>query len=123
MENEHNLIPRNFGGEPFAALVEEIDEYAILLLDTNGNILNWNQSAEKIKGYSAAEIIGKNFRQFYTKADQDAKLPEKLMTMAMKTGKAIDEGLRVRKNGETFWGSIVIKALYDQGNVLTGFLK
>jgi PAS domain S-box-containing protein len=123
MKDENNLIPMNFDGEPFAALVEEIDEYAILLLDTAGNILNWNQSAEKIKGYTATEIVGKHFRQFYTKTDQDAKLPEQLIKIAIETGKAMDEGFRVRKDGETFWGSIVIKALHNERNVLTGFLK
>jgi PAS domain S-box-containing protein len=109
--------------DPFQTLVDEIDDYAILLLDEEGNILNWNQGAEKIKGYKPEEIIGKNFRNFYTKHDQATNLPERLIEKAITTGKAFDEGMRVRKNGDMFWGTTVIKALYDDDKHLKGFLK
>jgi PAS domain S-box-containing protein len=104
-------------------MVEEIEDYAILLLDENGNIENWNKGAEKIKGYKADEIVGKNFRLFYTEEDRKNGKPESLIETAKKEGKAISEGWRVRKNRSMFWGSIVITAIHDtQGNII-GFTK
>jgi len=92
-------------------------------MDKEGFIQNWNKGAEKIKGYSASEIIGKNFRLFYRKEDQDRKLPEALILEAAEKGKASHEGWRVRKDGTTFWGNIVITALHDENNNLIGFTK
>jgi PAS domain S-box-containing protein len=104
-------------------MVEEIEDYAILLLDENGNIENWNKGAEKIKGYKAEEIIGKNFKLFYTDEDRKTGKPESLIETAKNAGKAISEGWRVRKDRSMFWGSIVITAIHDtQGNII-GFTK
>ncbi len=104
-------------------IVEEVEDYAILFLSKEGNIENWNKGAEKIKGYKADEIIGKNFRLFYTEEDQNSALPERLIEEATQKGKASSEGWRVRKDGTTFLGSITITALHDNANNLTGFLK
>ncbi|MCX6199435.1 MAG: PAS domain S-box protein [Bacteroidetes bacterium] len=104
-------------------IIEQIEDYAILLLDENGIIEDWNKGAEKLKGYKAVEIIGKSFNVFYTAEDRASKLPEQLIAKAITNGKASDEGLRVCKNGITFWGSILITALFDEKNKLTGFLK
>lgn len=104
-------------------MINEIEDYAILMIDRNGVIQNWNKGAEKIKGYSADEIIGKNFRLFYRKEDQERKLPESLLDEAVRTGKANHEGWRVRKDGTTFWGNIVITALHDENNNVIGFTK
>jgi PAS domain S-box-containing protein len=104
-------------------MINEVEDYAILLMDKEGFIKNWNKGAEKIKGYTASEIVGKNFRIFYRKEDQDKKLPEFLIEQAAKKGKASHEGWRVRKDGTTFWGSIVITALHDDDNNLIGFTK
>jgi PAS domain S-box-containing protein len=104
-------------------MINEVEDYAILLMDKEGFIKNWNKGAEKIKGYTASEIIGKNFRLFYRKEDQEKKLPETLIEQAAKKGKASHEGWRVRKDGTTFWGSIVITALHDDDNNLIGFTK
>jgi PAS domain S-box-containing protein len=104
-------------------IIVEIEDYAILLLDEAGTVRDWNKGAEKLKGYKAEEIVGKNFRLFYTEEDREKKLPEKLIKKATQTGKAIDEGWRVRKDGSRFWGSILITALHDEENKLTGFLK
>jgi len=82
-----------------------------------------NKGAEKIKGYSASDIIGKNFRLFYRKEDQERKLPEMLIQEATEKGKASHEGWRVRKDGTTFWGNIVITALHDEVGNLIGFSK
>ncbi len=107
----------------FNSILAEIEDYAILLLDEKGNVKDWNKGAEKLKGYKAEEIIDKNFRLFYTAEDQQKKLPEELLKKALETGKASDEGWRLRKDGSCFWGSILITALHDEKNKLKGFLK
>lgn len=104
-------------------MIEEVEDYAILMIDKDGFIVNWNKGAEKIKGYREQEIISRNFRIFYTKEDQESKLPEKLLEIGEKTGKAHHEGWRVRKDGTTFWGSIVITAIHDEEGEVIGFTK
>ncbi|HVW96463.1 MAG TPA: GAF domain-containing protein [Mucilaginibacter sp.] len=84
----------------FNKMVEEIDDYAILLIDRDGNIENWNKGAEKIKGYAAAEIIGRHFSIFYTDEDRKNNRPQKLIDRAARKGVARDEGWRVRKRVE-----------------------
>lgn len=109
--------------ESYHKMIEEVEDYAILLLDNQGIIRNWNRGAEKIKGYSEKEIVGNHFRIFYPQSDQEAKLPEQLIREATEKGKAIHEGWRVRKDGTKFWGSIVITALHGKDNAITGFSK
>lgn len=104
-------------------MIDEVQDYAILLMDKDGYIQNWNKGAQNIKGYSEEEIIGKNFRVFYLKEDQESQLPEKLIQQAIQTGKANHEGWRVRKDGTTFWGNIVITALHDKEHNIIGFSK
>jgi PAS domain S-box-containing protein len=104
-------------------MVVEVEDYAIVLLDNNGIILNWNVGAEKIKGYTEEEIVGHNFRIFYLPQDQESGLPEKLIQQAVVQGKAVHEGWRVRKDGTRFWGSIVITALHNNKNEIIGFTK
>jgi PAS domain S-box-containing protein len=104
-------------------MIDEIEDYAILMMDTNGFIINWNKGAEKIKGYKESEIISKNFRQFYTKEDQESGLPERLLELGRRTGKASHEGWRVRKDGTKFWGSIVITAIHNEQGEVIGFSK
>ncbi|THU40248.1 PAS domain S-box protein [Niastella caeni] len=109
--------------EKFGKMISEVEDYAIFLLDTNGTIQSWNKGAEKIKGYTADEIIGKNFRQFYTSEDIKNELPEKLLKAAEEYGKAANEGWRQRKDGSTFWASVVITALHDEKGSIIGFSK
>jgi PAS domain S-box-containing protein len=109
--------------ERYQRMIEQIEDYAILMMDERGIIQNWNKGAEKIKGYKAEEIIGKSFQVFYLKEDQQRQLPQQLMREARQNGKAIHEGWRVRKDGSTFWGSIVVTALHDENNQLMGFTK
>jgi PAS domain S-box-containing protein len=104
-------------------MIAEILDYAIILLDADGTILSWNAGAEKIKGYSEKEILGQNFRIFYLPRDRQAMLPEKLIEQATKEGRARHVGQRVRKDGTTFWGSILITALHDDENEVIGFTK
>ncbi|RYY90818.1 MAG: PAS domain S-box protein [Chitinophagaceae bacterium] len=104
-------------------MIEEIQDYAIILMDTDGTILSWNKGAEQIKGYRADEILGQNFRLFYLPQDREAGLPEKLLEQAIKEGRARHIGRRLRKNGTMFWGSILITALHNEENEVVGFTK
>jgi PAS domain S-box-containing protein len=104
-------------------MIAEIQDYAIILLDSDGTILSWNAGAEKIKGYKEHEILGQNFRIFYMPQDRQAGLPEQLINLAIKEGRARHIGRRLKKDGTIFWGSILITALHDdEGNVI-GFTK
>ncbi len=109
--------------ERYQKMIVEVQDYAIILLDTSGNIQNWNQGAQLIKGYSAREIIGKNFKVFYQKEDQQAGLPDQLINQAKQTGRVTHEGWRVRKDGTRFWGSVVITALHNADGKVIGFSK
>jgi PAS domain S-box-containing protein len=104
-------------------MIAEIQDYAIILLDIDGTILTWNKGAEAIKGYKAKEILGQNFRIFYLPRDREEKLPEKLIELATREGRARHIGRRVRKDGTTFWGSILITALHDEEGEVIGFTK
>ena len=104
-------------------MVSEIQDYAIILLDADGTILTWNKGAQSIKGYKEEEILGQNFRIFYLPRDREEKLPEKLIDLAIREGRAKHIGRRVRKDGTTFWGSILITALHDEEGNVIGFTK
>ena len=120
---QKNIVQLARNEERYHKMTEEVEDYAILLLDKDGIIENWNKGAEKIKGYHSDEIIGKHFSVFYTPEDQQAGLPEKLIKEAKEFGKATHEGWRARKSGETFWGYVVITALKDDNNDIFGFSK
>lgn len=109
--------------ERYHKMIEEVEDYAIILLDKEGLIQNWNKGAEKIKGYLESEIVGRSFREFYLPEDRKGGLPEQLLAQARNQGKAVHEGWRIRKNGSRFWGSIVLTALHDDQNDLIGFSK
>jgi len=104
-------------------MIAEIQDYAIILLDVDGTILTWNKGAQAIKGYKGEEILGQNFRIFYLPRDREEKLPEKLIELAIREGRARHIGRRVRKDGTTFWGSILITALHDEEGEVIGFTK
>lgn len=104
-------------------MIQEVQDYAIILLDENGTILTWNKGVEKIKGYKADEIIGQNFNIFYMPMDRQDGLPEKLLNLARKEGRAKHIGRRLRKDGTFFWGSILITALHDEEDNVVGFTK
>lgn len=109
--------------EIFRLLVQSVKDYAIFLLDPNGNVSTWNQGAERIKGYKAHEIVGQHFSRFYPSDAQDSKWPDRELEIAAKEGRFSDEGLRVRKDGSTFWAHVVITALRDDTGELRGFSK
>ncbi|MFL5743421.1 MAG: PAS domain S-box protein, partial [Niastella sp.] len=109
--------------ERYHKMVEEVEDYAILMLDKDGTIMNWNKGAEKIKGYKEEEIIGKNFQEFYLSADREKGLPLQLLEVARESGKALHEGWRKRKDGSAFWGSIVLTAIHNYEGQVIGFTK
>src|ERR1700732_5288770 len=109
--------------EIFRLLVESVKDYAIFLLDPSGKVSTWNQGAERIKGYKAREIIGQHFSRFYPVEAIESKWPDRELEIAAKEGRYVDEGLRVRKDGSTFWANVVITALRDETGELRGFSK
>lgn len=109
--------------ERYHLMVEEVQDYAILYLNKEGIVENWNKGAQKIKGYKAEEIIGKSFVTFYTPEDQKSNLPQFLLQQATKYGRYGQEGWRVRKNGTLFWASVVITAVHNSKNEVIGFSK
>jgi len=120
---EENLLALKKSEERYHQMIDEVQDYAILLLDRNGFVLNWNKGAQKIKGYTEAEIVGQSFKIFYLTEDVIKKLPERLIEEAALNGRAEHEGWRMRKDGTTFWGSVVITALHDRNNNTIGFSK
>ena len=106
----------------FRLLVEGVIDYAIYMLDPNGIVTNWNAGAERIKGYQAEEAVGQHFGMFYLPEDRQNKAPEHALQVAREKGKFEAEGWRLRKDGTRFLASVVIDALYDEGE-LVGFAK
>jgi PAS domain S-box-containing protein len=111
------------GSDRFELLVNAIRDYAIYLLDTQGNVISWNSGAKRFKGYTADEIIGQHFSRFYTAEDRAAGLPEKALRTAAAEGKFEGEGWRVRKDGTRFWTSVVIDPVLTEDGELIAFAK
>jgi PAS domain S-box-containing protein len=105
-----------------AAMIQGIKDYAIFMLDPKGNIASWNSGAERIKGHNADEVVGSHFSRFYTEGDREADAPARALREAA-NGKFEEEGWRVRKDGSTFWASVVIDAIHDKDGKLIGFAK
>ncbi len=103
--------------------VQNVLDYAIFLMDAQGRIISWNAGAERIKGYSTEEIIGKHFSIFYPPEEVAAGKPDWELEVAAAEGRMEDEGWRVRKDGTWFWANVVITALYDDQGRLVGFGK
>ena len=107
----------------FQLLVASIKDYAIFMLDPSGKIISWNAGAQRIKGYQPEEIIGQHISIFYTPEDLAQHRPQKLLDLALRDGRVEDTGWRVRKYGSRFWADVVITAVRDPSNGLTGFAK
>jgi len=105
----------------FRHLVSSVKDYAIFLLSPEGNIVSWNEGAERLKGYKASEIIGQHFSNFYLK--EDAGKPARELQIARSSGSCEDEGWRVRKDGTVFWANVVITAIKDDAGRFVGFSK
>ena len=109
--------------ERMRLLIEGVKDYAIFMLDVEGRVASWNAGAERIKGYQASEIIGRHFSVFYSQEARQRKLPEQELALAKEHGRYEEEGLRMRKNGTTFWANAVLTPVYDAQNVLRGYAK
>ncbi|HXL87124.1 MAG TPA: ATP-binding protein [Gemmatimonadaceae bacterium] len=111
------------GGRIYQLMVESVRDYAIFMLDPNGHIASWNRGAQRIKGYTADEIIGQHFSVFYPESDVAAGKPEWELEMATRDGRFEDEGFRIRKDGTPFWANVVLTAVRDENGTLLGFAK
>lgn len=109
--------------ERFRLLVEGVRDYAIFMLDPTGHIISWNTGAEKIKGYTADDIIGKHFSIFYPQQQIDRGFPQYELEVAAREGRFEDEGWRIRKDGSRFWANVVITSLFDESGELRGYAK
>jgi PAS domain S-box-containing protein len=109
--------------EQFRLLVSQVVDYAIFMLDTEGYVATWNEGAQRIKGYSAGEIVGRHFSTFYPPRDVRAGKPQRELRLATRVGRFEDEGWRVRKDGTRFWANVVITAIRDAKGELRGFAK
>ncbi|MBU2257910.1 MAG: PAS domain S-box protein [Candidatus Omnitrophica bacterium] len=109
--------------EQVRLLVESVKDYAIFMLDPQGNVMSWNSGAEKIIGYRPEEIIGKHFSCFYSKEDVQSGKPEHELEEAAAQGRCEDEGWRVRKDGNRFWANAIISAVYNSEGEILGFSK
>lgn len=119
-ERTHEPVHRDAALSPvrgevaFRLLVEAVADYAIFLLGPDGRVLTWNLGAQRIKGYTADEIVGQHFSRFYTEPDREAGRPAFLLGRASEEGRVEDEGWRVRKDGTRFWADVVITALRER---------
>jgi PAS domain S-box-containing protein len=109
--------------ERFRLLVEQVQDYAIFMLDPEGRVATWNRGAERIKGYRSDEIIGKHFSTFYPEEAAQAHHPQHELEIAEREGRYAEEGWRVRKDSTRFWASVTITALRDKAGALLGFAK
>ena len=111
------------GDDSFRILVSSVTDYAIYMLDADGQVATWNPGAQRFKGYSAGEIIGQHFSRFYTPEDREAGVPATALRTAADTGTFEAEGWRVRKDGSRFWAHVVIDPIRDSRGDVIGFAK
>ena len=107
----------------YRLLIQSIHDFAIYLLAPDGTVSNWNPGAQRAKGYTAQEIVGKHFSCFYTPEDRATCLPALALATALQAGKFEGEGWRLRKDGSRFWAHVVIDPVYDEDGRHIGFAK
>ncbi|HEX9171580.1 MAG TPA: PAS domain S-box protein, partial [Telluria sp.] len=115
--------PFNAAADRFRMFVDGVTDYAIYMLSPEGIVNSWNAGAQRFKGYCADEIIGEHFSTFYSELDRANGKPARALATACSQGKFEEEGWRVRKDGTSFWASVVIDPIYDSGGTLLGFAK
>jgi PAS domain S-box-containing protein len=107
--------------ERYRLLLDGIQNYAIFMMDSRGQITSWNAGAERIKGYKAEEIIGHNFSRFFPPAEVERGRPEEILRMTAASGRHEERGMRVRRDGTQFLAGVVFSALRDADGNLRGF--
>jgi PAS domain S-box-containing protein len=112
----------NLSANAYELLIKGVVDYAIYLLDPKGHVVSWNPGAERIKGYTADEIVGAHFSRFYTDEDRAAGVPENALKIAAESGRFTTEAWRRRKDGSRFWALVAIDAI-RRGGRLIGFAK
>ncbi|MFL5130871.1 MAG: PAS domain S-box protein [Microvirga sp.] len=121
-----NVVPRETTSSQdgrFQLLVDAVTDYAIYMLDPTGVVVSWNAGAQRFKGYTESEILGRHFSQFYTDEDLATELPRRALETAAREGKFEAEGWRVRKDGTHFWAHVVIDPIRDARGNLLGYAK
>ena len=113
----------HFEAERSRAFAESIQDYAIYLIDAEGKVQTWSPGAERIKGYTAEEIVGRHFSYFYTPEDVAVGKPEEALRSVAETGRYESEGWRVRKDGTRFWANVILRPVRDSSGVLRGYSK
>jgi PAS domain S-box-containing protein len=121
LNDQKDLSDRN--SRYFQILIEELKDYAVFLLTTDGYIASWNGGAEFIKEYTREEVIGKHYRMLFPERYQKEKKPEKELEEATRVGRFEDFDWRTRKSGEEFWSHVTLIPLYDDGGKHLGFAK
>jgi osomolarity two-component system sensor histidine kinase TcsA len=116
------LEDRLYKNETFRILIETVKDYAIFMLDPQGNVATWNAGAQSFKGYTREEIARKHFSNFYSQEDRDDGKPDRMLVEALRDGRCEDEGWRYRKDGTRFWANVVITPIYRDNNLI-GFAK
>jgi PAS domain S-box-containing protein len=104
-------------------LIDSVIDYAIYMIDLDGRVASWNSGAERLKGYSATEIIGQPFANFFTPEDRERELPQRALEIAARTGRFESEGWSVRKDGTRFWALAVVDPVRDPTGKIVGFAK
>lgn len=122
-EHRHHEEQLQQSEERFRLMVETVQDYAIFMLDPSGHVTSWNTGAQRIKGYSPDEIIGRHFSKFYTAEDIAIGKPLRELAIASSEGRIEDEGWRVRRDGSRFWANVTITAVRDASSNLLGFAK
>ncbi len=122
-ETEHALARLRDTERNFRLLVQSVTDYAIYMLDPEGMVVSWNAGAERIKGYHASEIVGRNYSEFFAAEDRKAGIPMNALRTAREQGRFESEGWRLRKDGSRFWALAVLDAVRDEDGHLLGFAK
>jgi len=107
----------------FRLMVSSVKDYAILMLDPDGRVVSWNDGAQRLKGYTEEEILGRHFSVFYTPEDIAAGRPQRELQQAREQGRFEDESWRLRRDGSRFWASVIVTPMIDEQGVLTGYSK
>ncbi|WP_312935391.1 PAS domain-containing protein, partial [Stutzerimonas nitrititolerans] len=109
--------------ENYEMLVNAVVDYAIYMLSPEGHVISWNSGAERIKGYHRDDILGEHFSCFFTEEDRAAGKPDRALSVALRDGRFLDEGWRLRKDGSRFWALTVLDTVYDKQGKLIGLAK
>jgi PAS domain S-box-containing protein len=107
----------------FRLFIDAVRDYAIFTLDRQGKVSSWNEGAARLKGYTAAEVVGRNFSCFFPAEDVERGKPQAELEAAERDGRSEDEGWRIRKDGSRFWANVVVTAIHNSAGELIGFAK